>query len=255
MAQAAPPKGTTWKDTADAGKSEASSKGLPLLIFVVQNNSSCQSTCQAMEDPKIAAILKSFVCVFLSRDYDKAKFQSSYVPWIGPTPQTTHRVPLLIFADSKGNAQQGLRSEGKSMTVADLEKHLNKVLDTVAPERAAQNRQAALAAAKLSENCGTLDESLSEAEANMSSDKLTAYRQELEWLGSVLTSIEIKIKEIKDKKERDKANPLLKDLKKQAAALEKYRGKEKELEPAKAALAKARELAAQIKEIAENNNR
>lgn len=248
-AQVAPPKGMTWKTTAEEGKSEAAKRNVPILIYVADAGGSSQQVSKNLEDAAVIRLLNHFACVFLSRDYDRTKFQSSYVPWVGATPQTTHRVPLLIFGDSKGNPRAEFRVEGKALTVSELTAHLQKILNTLAPAEGQKTKLEALEQSKFAELLKMLDDSMGVLDANLSESTLTAYKEELPWTGTIAKYAETKSsKEIKDKDAKKKAQSLFGDLRKQMAALEKFKGKDPD--KFKETLGKARETVQSLGELA-----
>lgn len=221
-----PPVGPTWKRTAGEAKSEASSKGIPILIFVAGADANSQTTGKSFEDPAVVRLTRYFACVFLSRDYDRANFQQSYVPWIGPTPQATHSPPCLIFADAQGNLRAELRVEGKGFSPVDLAKHLQHALDTLAPNLSLKAKIEALEAAKLTEIVKILDESLAALERKLTETTVDEFKNELEWATLVARHAEPKLKEIKDRESRAEAGKALKDLKKALSDLGRFRGKD-----------------------------
>jgi len=221
-----PPIGPLWKYTAADGKTEAASKSMPILIFVAGNDANSQTISKSFSDPAVVRLTKHFACVFLGKDYDKGKFQQSYVPWIGPTPQTSHSPPCLIFGDSQGNPRADLRSEGKGLSAADLAKHLQKALDLLAPEGSLKAKIERLEASKLAEIVKTLEESLTALDSKLSETTIEDYKTELDWASLVSKYVDPKQKEIKDKEARSAAAKALKDLKKALTDLGKFRGKD-----------------------------
>jgi hypothetical protein len=239
-AQASPPKGITWKTTADEGKSEASKKNVPLLIYVGDASGTSQELNKSFEDAVVQRLLAHFACVYLARDYDKTKFQQSYVPWIGATPQTTHRAPVLIFGDSKGNPRAEFRVDGKPLSVSELTAHLNKVLTALAPAEGQRSKIETLEASKLSDLLALLDTSMGVLDTNLSDSGLNAFKEELPWTETICKYVETKSsKEVKDKDAKKKVSGLCADLKKSLASLEKFKGKDPD--KFKDALGKARE--------------
>jgi hypothetical protein len=221
-----PPLGPTWKRTAAEGKSEASSKGIPILIFVAGGDANSQTMGKSFEDPGVVRLTRHFACVFLGKDYDRTNFQQSYVPWIGSTPQTTHSPPCLIFGDSQGNPRADLRIEGKGLSPADLTKHLQKALDALAPSQSFKAKLEALEAAKLGGILKTLGESLAALDAKLSESTVEEFKEELAWASLVARYVEPKLKEIKVREARAEAAKALKDLKKALSDLGRFRGKE-----------------------------
>lgn len=221
-----PPVGPTWKRTAVEGKADASSKGVPILIFVAGSDPNSQTMSKSFEDTAVVRLTRHFACVFLSKDYDRTNFQQSYVPWIGPTPQTTHSPPCLIFGDAQGNPRAELRVEGKGFSPAELAKHLQKALDVLAPGQSVKAKIEALEAATLAGIVKTLNESLTTLEAKLTENTVDEFKEELAWASLVARYVEPKLKGIKDREARAEAGKALKDLKKAVSDLGRYRGKD-----------------------------
>lgn len=249
FAQVGPPKGMTWKTSAEEGKTEASKRSVPMLMYVGDAGGTSGTLTKSLEDAAVIRILNHFACVYVASAYDKPKFQSSYVPWIGATPQTTHRAPILIFGDSKGNPHPEFRSEGKPLTVSELTALLNKALSALAPAEGAKTKIETLEASKFSELVKMLDDSLGVLETNCADSTLTAFKEELSWTGNIVKYTETKSKDIKDKDAKKKASSQFADLKKILAALEKFKGKD--ADKFKDQLTKARDAQKALAEIGE----
>jgi len=251
-AQVSPPKGMTWKTTADEGKTEAAKRNVPILIFVGDAAGTSQQLSKNLEDASVIRLLNHFACVYLAKDYDKSKFQLSYVPWIGATPQTSHRPPVLIFGDSKGNPRAEFRVDGKPLSVSELTAHLHKVLTALAPAEGQKTKIETLEQSKFAELLKMLDDSMGILDTNLSESTLTAYKEELPWTGTIAKYAESKSsKEIKDKDAKKKASGLFGDLKKHLSALEKFKGKDPD--KFKETLGKARESVKALTELAESS--
>ncbi len=230
------------------GKTEAAKRNVPLLIYVGDAGGTSQQLTKSFEDPAVVRILSHFACVYLAKDYDKSKFQLSYVPWIGATPQTSHRPPVLIFGDPKGNARAEFRVDGKPLTVNELSAHLNKVLAAIAPAEGQRSKIETLEAAKYADLLKMLGDSLGTLENNLSETSLTAFSEELQWAGNIVKYAESKLaKEIKDKDAKKKAAGLFGDLKKLHSQLAKFKGKDPD--KFKEHLSKAREAHKALLEI------
>jgi hypothetical protein len=246
--QVKPPTGSIWKDTLDAAKADGKRRGVPVLLYVAADDGTSKSMTQALEDVAAVRVLRHFACAFVSRDYDKPKFQAAYVPWIGKTADTTHRPPLLVFGDAQGTVKQEYRVEGKSLSTAEIAKHLEKVLAALAPAEMQLYRGGVLEKASLSDLVPLLEDSLDQIEGALAPERLVGFREETAWAGKIVKSAEGKLKELKEKEDRDAATARLKELKEQIGQLEKYKGKDDE--KFKAPLGKARDALNALKEIA-----
>jgi hypothetical protein len=245
--QSAPPKGVTWKNTLADGKKEAATRKMPILMFV-GGGANGATLAKNLEDPKIVEFLKYFVCVFVSRDYNLSNFQSSYVPWIGATPQTRFSPPCLIFGDKDGNAQQQFRLEGKAPSVNELIKHFEKVMQVLTPENSQKAKLKKLVKATAAEAVEFLAEPLEGIGEKLEEGDRDGVKEELKWAGTVLGYVEKKFKKIKDSKDRKKAAGLVKAMKRQFTLLKRSRGTDTE-RPLKD-LAKAKEILEEMREIA-----
>ncbi|MCX7704475.1 MAG: hypothetical protein N2234_10355 [Planctomycetota bacterium] len=236
-----PPKGIDWKDEIQAGKTEASSRKVPIMMYVAGDNANSEALSQSMQDPKVVRMLRHFACVFVSQSHNLQKFQQSYVPWIGATPQTTHTPPVLIFGDPAGNPRQEYRVEGKSLKVEELLAHLEKVLRSLAPEEAKLATEESLKTMTLLEHCKRLELSLEFLEKNLSAEMLVQFQEEIRSALHTLDSLEGKLKRLKGGDAKVKAIEKLKELEKTFQKLSKYKGTEKEKKEYDNYIKKARE--------------
>jgi hypothetical protein len=244
-----PPKGTNWKDTLDAAKSDASSRKAPIFLYSYDKGyDDAVKLNQALEDPKVVAVLKVFSCCFLSRDYNFDKFQHSYIPWIGSSASAQYTPPLMVFGDSKGNAAQEFRVEGKSMDTDQLLEHLFKVLNKLAPDKVENARYEVLLLNTLAELQKKLEDSLKTLDDNLSADKVNVFQDELKNTDLYFRVYSAKVEGLKDKKARTEAWKHIGEMKKLLEKLPKFKGKD--IPNFKANLDKAKEsLAAAAKAL------
>jgi hypothetical protein len=248
-----PPPGIDWKEDLPAGKLEAASRKLPIMMYVADDNAGSKAMTASLQDPKVTRMLRHFVCVFVSRSHKLPNFQRSYVPWIAATPQTTFQPPLLVFGDSAGNAKQEYRIEGKSLGATELLAHLEKVLKALAPDEAKKATGQGLKSMNLGEFCERLDISVTFLENNLVKEKLILFLQEVSSALETCKYLKPKLRKIKDKEKRKEATGHFKKLENSLKKLAKYRGKEKDDEKYEGYLKEAREalesLATAVKSI------
>lgn len=255
FAQATAPKGTSWKDSLEEGKKDASGLKAPVLMFAFDKNSDdANKLIKSFEDPKVSAVLKVFVCVFVSRDGDLNKFQLSYVPWIGSSASATYNPPLVVFGDSKGNVHQDLRLEGKYLDPAALLEHLYKAIGALAPEKLDAAKSEILNITPLPELVSSLGESFGKLGDSLTADKVNPFQEELKNAQLIAAAVGKKLEGLKDTKEKKfktQGMSHFNAMKKSFEKLSNFKGKS--LDVFKGHLDKAKEAFEAIKQIVEES--
>jgi hypothetical protein len=248
FAQTAPPKGTTWKDTLDAGKSDASSRKTPIVMFVFDKSyDKSVQMYKAFEDVKVAAVLKSFSCVCVSRDFDAAKMRQSYIPWIAAQASSNYDPPVVAFGNSKGDMAPEFRLEGKVLSAEELVEHLLKVLNKLAPEKVEAARTDMLMLAPMADLVKMLEDAMGKLSDNLNADKVNVFQDELKNTQGVARVLGMKLDGLKDKKLKPEAHKQAGILDKELEKLVKFKGKD--VPGYKPHLDKAKEALDAIKKI------
>lgn len=238
-----PPKGIDWKDNILAGGRDATSRHIPIMMFVAEDDAGTQAMSTNLEDPKVTSMLKHFACVFISRSRDEHAWRQAFVPWMVPNAAATYATPLLVFGDPQGKPRQEYRIEGGKLKVEELLKHLEKVLKELAPDEAKAIMAEELKALPLHEICKRLSDSVTFLEKNLSSETRVQFTEEVRSAIETCKFVKERLVELKDKEKQAQATERLKDLEKHLKELAKFTGKEKDKEKEKYGdyLKKARE--------------
>jgi len=244
-----PPKAGVWKDTLDKAKSESSSKGYPVLLFVADKSENTKQLIKNFEDPELATLLKFFVCCYLHPDISSANVRAAYVPWIAPSASDQYKPPLITFGDGKNGPRQEFRSEEKILSVQQLKELLDKVLRAISPEAADTARAEDIRLSKLPKNIEYLERSLEAAKSQLAKEFLDNYKREIEWTQRILKLAEPKFGDLKDKEKKEQAKTLLKELGKKIGSLSTFRGREQD--KFQKLMEEAEKLLAEIKPLAE----
>jgi hypothetical protein len=246
--QVAPPKGGSWKTTADEGVADATKRNVPVLIYVAYAGPAADLQTKSFEDPAVVRLLGHFSCVFLAKEYDLSKFQDSYEPWVCPTVEGKYKPPLLNFGTAKDGPRKDLRVEGVGLDTGELVAELEKVLGALAPAAARKLKVDKLDQSKLPEALKLLAEAMGGVESTLSEATLAKFKEELSWTLTVAKGAEAKAtKELKDPDTKKKASGLLVDLKKDLSALDKFKGKDPD--KFKDSLQKARDKVRALNEL------
>jgi hypothetical protein len=238
---AQPPQGISWKEDIQSGKTEAGSRKVPIMMYVAGDNANTETLSKTMQDTRVIRMLRHFVCVFVSQSYNLQKFQMSYVPWIGATPQTTHTPPILIFGDPAGNPRQEYRIEGKGLGPDELLAHLEKVLKALAPEEAKMATDESLKSMTFEEYLKRLKISLDFLKDNLSVDMLVQFQEEVKSALQVCEYLKQKLGKLKNGDDKTRATDSLKAIQNYLQKLAKFKGKEKEKEEYEGYIKKAHE--------------
>jgi hypothetical protein len=236
-----PPKGINWKNTIQSARTDATSRHIPIMMFVAQDDQGTIDMTTSLEEPEVTAMLKHFVCVFISRDHDPNSFWNAFVPWIVPHKRAQYRTPLLVFGDEKGRPFQEYRIEGVTPKPEELLKHLEKVLKALAPNEAKTVIAEKFKAMPLHEICKYLSDSISFLEKNLSSETQTQFVDEARASIETCKSLKDRLGELTDKEKQAQATERLKEIQKNLKELARFTGKEKEKEKFVECLKKARE--------------
>lgn len=240
-----PPKGTSWKTTAAAGVEEAGRRGAPILVFVFDKGYEDAVKLNAsFEDPKVAAVLKVFACVYLCAQKDFEAYKSGFVPWMGSDGGALFTPPLISFGDSKGAVQADLRIEGKALEAEELLAHLLKAIDKLAPDKADQAKIEMMNLKTPEEILADLDASIGRLIGHVAPDHVGSFADELKVTNLIVKVVENKVGAIKDKKPRSEASKILGDLRKTLDKSAKFKGKD--LPGYKGPLEKAKESIAAL---------
>jgi len=246
-----PPKGTSWKMTAAAGVEEAGKRGAPILVFVFDKGYEDAVKLNAsFEDPKVAAVLKVFVCVYLCAQKDFEAYKTAFVPWMGSDAGSQFLPPLVSFGDSKGGVHEDLKLEGKALEPEDLLKHLIKAIEKLAPEKAEQARIEMMNLKTPEEILADFDASIGKLIENLAPDRVGSLNDELKTTNTIVKVVENKLGAIKDKKQKSEALKQLGDIKKTLEKTAKFKGKD--IPGYKAPLEKAKEAIAAFKSLSES---
>lgn len=247
-----PPKGVAWRDDLQTGKAEAAARRVPIMMYVAGDDPNSTTTSQSLQDPKIIRMLRNFACVFISKSHNQQKYQASYVPWIGVTPQTTHSPPVLIFGDPAGKVHQEYRKEGKPLKPAEVLAHLEKVLRSLAPKKARALRGETLKTMTLPEYCKRIEGSQAFIEESLSPEKVALVRMEAGAGLDTCKYLKKKLNKIKDKKKKAEAFKYSRILEKYLKKLVKYKGREKDQDKYEEYVEKAREALDDLKSVIES---
>jgi hypothetical protein len=228
-----PPKGIDWKNSIQSGRTQATSRHVPIMMFVAQDDKGTIDMTASLEEPRVTTILKHFVCVFISRDNDPDSFWSAFVPWIVPNARAQYHTPLLVFGDTQGKPRQDYRSEGANLKPEELLKHLQKVLKALAPDEAKAVLEEELKALSLYELSKRLSDSVAFLEKNLASKTQAQFVDEVRFATEICKFLNQKLEELKDKEKQTQAAEHLKELQKILKELTKFTGKEKDKEKEK----------------------
>ncbi|HLG43112.1 MAG TPA: hypothetical protein VI643_07080 [Planctomycetota bacterium] len=222
------PKAGVWKDTLDKAKTEAASRGYPILLFVADKSESSKQLVKNFEDPELAVLIKFFVCCYLHPDISSANVRAAYIPWIAASASEQYKPPLITFGDSKGNPRQEFRSEEKLLSPAQLKELLEKALKAISPEAADAARLEDIRLSKLPRHVQHLETSLTVAKGQMTKETADAFKKEIEWTSAILKLLDPKFGDLKDKEKKEQAKKLIKELGKKLGAMGTYRGRDQE---------------------------
>jgi len=226
-AQVEAPKGTVWKDVAKTGLMDASSRKVPMVLFAYkQGDGASDRLKSSLENPKVAAVLKSFACVFVSEQLNSKKVIESYVPWICSDDNGSYSPPVLSFGDSKGKVQPEFRLEGKCPDADELVQHLLKVLEKLAPDKVEAANQEVLGLKPLPELVQDLVQSLEALSENMSVETPAAFEQELKKTSTLFRALGPKLGTLKDRKLKGKADKSYAEAGKSLDKLARFKGKD-----------------------------
>jgi hypothetical protein len=227
LAQAAPPKGVPWKDTIAAGKGDAASRKVPIVLLVHDKSvEDSEQTRQAFEDPKVQAILKNFACIYLSRDFDRNKFELNYIPWVGAQAGAQYFPPLLVFADSKGNLLQEFRTEGKRLLRDDLAELLLKVVAKAAPEKLESVHYELLLLSTRSELFAVIEKSFDPIKEHLSGKATGALQDDLKTIAVAVRVLGVKLDALDDRKAKSASVKRFDEFRKGLEKLNRYKPKE-----------------------------